>query len=471
MSKSIAKNAFYKLFLNIFNIVVPLIVGAYVMRVLGKEGMGYVTYTQSIYQYFFIFGTFGVYQYGLREISKVRDDKKKLSTIFSNLFIITLISNIITSVIYVVCMNIIFGETNIHTIALIMTLNFFSNIFYVEWAAEGLEEYDFITIKTIIIQSIYSVFVLLLVKSSSSINTYVWLLGIALFANYIVSFIYVKKKIKFDFVQISLKKHIKPMILVVILSNANILYTNLDKVMLGSILNTDIVALYNISCGIAYIVNNLLLTFVHVTIPRLSFYISHNDSENYISLLDKISRIYLMILFPASVGLFVLSRECILIYGGNEYIDAIPLMYCFSFYMITVGYEAILSNQVMYLNGKEKQQVKYVFICGFLNLILNNLLYITGIFSGVMVVITTIISNAMLCILEYLYVNKKLKLNINLFSFDKIKYFIISLIFIPVTFVLRKFISGIIISSLVIGIVNVLLYFIILLIIKDDLLI
>lgn len=470
MSKSIAKNAIYKLLLNIFNIIVPLLVGSYVLRVLQDIEMGKVNYAQSVYQYFYIFATFGVYQYGLREISRVKDDKEKLSKVFTNIFLITLITNLVIGIIYIVFMNTIFLQNSIHTMAIIMTMNFLSNIFYVEWAAEGLEYFDFITIKTIIVQSIYSILVIIMVKSSSDANIYVALMAVALFVNYVISFIYVKRKISFNFKYINIKNHIKPMVLVVILSNANILYTNLDKLMLGSLINPTVVAYYTTALAIAYIINNLLLTFVHVTIPRLSFFVAHDNIGEYTVLLNKISKIYLMILFPAAIGLYVVGRECIIIYGGMDFINAVPLMSCFAFYMITVGYENIISNQIMYLMGKEKEQVKYVFVGGAINLFLNTALYSIGIFTARTSILTTIFANGVLVILEYIYIKNKLKLEINLFGLDKIKYFFISLIFIPVTIGIRTFVSGIFSLLIVIVGVNVLLYFSILLIIRDELL-
>lgn len=470
MSKSIAKNAIYKLLLNIFNIIVPLLVGSYVLRVLQDIEMGKVNYAQSVYQYFYIFATFGVYQYGLREISRVKDDKDKLSKVFTNIFLITLITNLVIGIIYIVFMNTIFLQNSIHTMAIIMTMNFLSNIFYVEWAAEGLECFDFITIKTIVVQSIYSILVIIMVKSSSDANIYVALMAVALFVNYVISFIYVKRKISFNFKYINVKKHIKPMVLVVILSNANILYTNLDKLMLGSLINPTVVAYYTAALAIAYIINNLLLTFVHVTIPRLSFFVAHDNIGEYTVLLNKISKIYLMILFPAAIGLYVVGRECIIIYGGMDFINAVPLMSCFAFYMITVGYENIISNQIMYLMGKEKEQVKYVFVGGAINLFLNTALYSIGIFTARTSILTTIFANGVLVILEYIYIKNKLKLEINLFGLDKIKYFFISLIFIPVTIGIRTFVSGIFSLLIVIVGVNVLLYFYILLIIRDELL-
>ncbi|MCX0392569.1 oligosaccharide flippase family protein, partial [Clostridium perfringens] len=100
MSKSISKNIIFKFLLNIFNVVVPIIIGPYVLRVLGPDLMGTINFSQTIYGYFFIFAGFGVYQYGLREISRVRDDKKKLSQVYTSLFTLTFITNILTTIGY-----------------------------------------------------------------------------------------------------------------------------------------------------------------------------------------------------------------------------------------------------------------------------------------------------------------------------------------------------------------------------------
>ena len=275
MSKSLAKNTIYKLILNIFNTGLPFILGMYITRALGKEQYGNFTYIQGIYQYFLTFATFGVYQYGLREISKVRDDKDRLSKAFSNIFIITLLSNLLVGGVYILSMHLIFGKVSIlHNIAIVMSINFFANIFYVEWAAEALERFDFITIKTIIVQTISCIATIILVKSAKDVVMYVLILGVTLVLNYFVSFIFIKGKIDFNFKKLNLKKHIKPMFLVVILTNASILYTNLDKIILGAKVGKVYVGYYFMCVGIIYAINNLLLTFVQVTIPRLSYYLS-----------------------------------------------------------------------------------------------------------------------------------------------------------------------------------------------------
>ena len=49
MNKSISKNIFFKLLLNIFNLIIPILIGPYALRVLGPENMGIVNFSQTIY--------------------------------------------------------------------------------------------------------------------------------------------------------------------------------------------------------------------------------------------------------------------------------------------------------------------------------------------------------------------------------------------------------------------------------------
>ena len=57
----------------------------YISRVLGAEGVGIHSYTDSIAQYFNLFGNLGVLIYGQMEIAKCRYDKKLMSKTFYEL--------------------------------------------------------------------------------------------------------------------------------------------------------------------------------------------------------------------------------------------------------------------------------------------------------------------------------------------------------------------------------------------------
>ena len=96
MSKSIIKNTIAKMTLNVFNIIVPILIYPYIYRVLSAKSVGFIDYSTTLYTYFSLVGLLGIYNYGLREISRYRDNHVKTFWVFRNLFVIGLISNIIT---------------------------------------------------------------------------------------------------------------------------------------------------------------------------------------------------------------------------------------------------------------------------------------------------------------------------------------------------------------------------------------
>ncbi|EHR0217393.1 flippase [Clostridium perfringens] len=467
MQKSIVRNFLFKFILNIFNIVIPVLVGPYLARKLGPDQMGIFNYSQTIFTYFFIFASFGVYQYGIRELSNVKNNRNRFQRVFTSIFLISTITNILTLIIYYIF--ICFSKNKILFIpCMILSFNFFSNIFYVEWVNEALENFDFISIKTIIVKSIYIILIFLAVKSSNDLNQYMIVLGLTTFLNNILSYIYIKRKVKFDFCELKFLKHIKSMFMIVILSNTAVLYTQLDKLMIGNFINMDAVAFYNIAQQISMMISGLMLTFINVTVPRLTNYSANKENDKYENLLSNISKIYFMFLFPICIGMFTLSKQIILLYGGNQYVDAIPIFSIFSIYVITLGYESILTNQILYIKGKERELVVIGLIGGVINLIMNVLLVKFNILEPKMFIFTTMVSNILVVLFQNYYVKKYFEINFNIFSLDKLKYLFISLIFIPISLFIKNLNLNIILTCLFIVILNSSLYFLILYVLKDD---
>ena len=64
------KNTIYKSILSIVNIVVPIIIGPYIMRLLDVDLYGMYNRVFADFQMFLAFAGFGVYTLGVREISK-----------------------------------------------------------------------------------------------------------------------------------------------------------------------------------------------------------------------------------------------------------------------------------------------------------------------------------------------------------------------------------------------------------------
>lgn len=308
------------------------------------------------------------------------------------------------------------------------------------------------------------------IHGADDYKTFAGLLVLSTFLNHSISFVYVKRQVKFDFSDLTIIPHLKPLLLVLIFSNANILYTQLDRLVLGVYVGKIEVAYYVMAFQIMMIINTLMLSVVQVTVPRLS-YLSGNASEmEYESLLNKISKVYFITLFPAAIGLMLIAHGAVVIYGGQEFAGAGNTLIVFAFYMITVGIESILSNQIIYVKKKESILVRFLFICGFINLTSNIALIYLHVLTPTTAIFTTTIANCFLITFEYIYVKKKLKVNYTLFDIHKLKYLFYSLTFVPIAFVIDMLVSGQILQVILVIMTCGLTYALILFITKDEIL-
>lgn len=466
MAKSISKNAVFKSILNIFNLILPIIVTPLITRTFTTNQFSYITQGETFNTVLIAFASFGVYQYGLREISKVRDDKKKLRQTFTSLFLISTVSTIIVFTIYMLALFTFYKNNPAFYTCMVLGFNIVINLFYVEWINEALENYDFIAVKTMIVKIIYSVIILLAIHSTDDFFIYLYLGAAVNIINNLWSYFYIKKKIKFDFSDIKIKEYIKPMFLAVILSNTSLLYTQCDKLLIINFGGKADLSAYGIAQKAMTIINTLMLTIIQVTMPRLANNLGNDNENTYFLLLNKVMKIYFLLLFPASIGLLCVSKQVMWIFGP-KYVPWYPVMIGFAIYMLTIGVQGIISNQIIYLYKQENEDVKIFFICGIFNVVVNFILVLFNVFTPANSIMVTMISNVLVILLEYRVIKTKLKLDIKLFAFENMKYFYYSLLFIPITFFINKYVDSMIISCLLDVVICGLLYLGILLVTKD----
>ena len=189
---SLRFNAFLKILLSVVNIIIPIIVGPYIIRVLNKES--YDTFTKATVelQLFISLATLGVYTYGIRTASKIREEKSEIRKVYTELFLLGVIMNALFSLFYLVYIRYINNHSG-EIIYLILMLQFVGSALNVEWMNEATENYRFIMLKSVLVKAGYVAAVFIFVRGDNLIAY-----GLAVSAAYvlenILSFIYITRK-------------------------------------------------------------------------------------------------------------------------------------------------------------------------------------------------------------------------------------------------------------------------------------
>lgn len=365
ITKKIFINSIYKLILELFKILIPIITLPYVYRKFSPEIMGNIVFSQTIVDYCIIFSGFGVYSYGLREISKIRKKQKEISILFSSLTVFSFFTTFIVSIIY--CISIFLGKDillkNLMLINLIQVLIYFLNF---EWINEAFEEYKFISLKSILLKLINFIFILILIKTSEDFYKYLFLINFFILFNNLVSFLYIfyyKKYIKFTLKNLEIKKHIVPLLYIVCIYNVDALYIIFDKFLLGVYKkNVEELAYYNLGHRITIIIKTLLDSLMLVSVAQLSEYLGKNYIKEYQNLINNILEYIYFFSIPIVVGMIILNKEILYLMGGENYLRASGIFVIFCFRIFILLLERILTYQVLYLNKREKIAIKFLLV-------------------------------------------------------------------------------------------------------------
>lgn len=431
-SNSITKNAVLKVILNIFNVIIPIITGPYLARTLDVELYGIYNKSLSFVGFLLPFAGFGIYNYGIREISRLKEDKKKLSSLFTILFWVGCISSCVVLVFYLVYLNL---ATNISykTVYYAMAIQILASMFNVEYMNEAYENYSFIVYKTLVVRMLNVGLILLCVKQPDDILIYAIIYSGLQFLNYLLSFIYVKFKVSFIKVPFwKFRQLLKPLAIMFILMNCNMLYTSLDRLFMSFSSDGIYVTYYTFSQTIINIVTSVMNSIILVTIPRLSSYVGNSQMDDYCKLVNKSSGIFFMLNIPLCFGFFVFSDIIMYLYGGANYINAGHTFALFSLRMLIWVIDYVLANQILFIQGLEAKITKIYFICGALNGLIKCVLVYMGSLTSETAIVTTAICEMIVVILEIFTIKKYSLSGIENLKKKYIKYFAFSALFIPI---------------------------------------
>ena len=389
MKKSLSINALLNGIKVFLNLLFPLITYPLIFRTLGAECYGKFQFSNSVVSYFVLLAALGVSSYAIREGSKYKNDKKKMTQFVSEIFSINLISCCFSLILLFLSLFFVAKFHDYKLIISILSINVITNTLGVEWLLITYEEFKYITFLNDLL-----IYTAITVLSTGGAN--------------ILNFLKMKKTLNIHFVfSKALKKHLAPILILFFSTLFQQIYLNSDITLLG-LLNSDReVGLYSASAKIFNITKQLINAIIAVSIPRLAYLIGKRKVTKYQPLLYNVFNIVFVLTIPMSLGLCLLSKDIILIIAGIDYIQATVPLTILSFSLIFASLSYLFANAILISFRQEKVVLIASVISSLFNIIFNIILLPK--YSIVAAAITTFLSEMIMFSICFHFSRKKVQ--------------------------------------------------------------
>lgn len=320
--KTLFSNTFMLYIMQISAYVFPLITFPWLTRALGPEKYGVMNVANAIIVYFQLFVDFGFLLSATRECSLHRDDKSKLQSIVSSVVQAKMLISI-AGFLLMLLLTMTVGSFQDKALYLILSyLSVMLSVFVPDYLFRGMEKMHNITYRSIISRALYTVLVILFVKSPSDYCLVPIFNAISNLFIVVWSWAFVVKRFKIKFKIVSIKETftaLKQSAIFFASRIATTVYSASNVFILGLIFGTN-----SADMGQFTAANNLVTNGRSMFSPIAdSLYPYMVQKKNY-----KLVKAIMLITAPLIIGgtavLYIFADWFIELFCGGEYLIGNP---------------------------------------------------------------------------------------------------------------------------------------------------
>ena len=341
------KNFFYSAVLTLANYVFPLITYPYVSRVLGVTGIGMCNFVDNIVNWFIVFSTMGIFVIGVREIAAVRSGRQERSEVFSSLLALNGLMTLAAAAVLSIAIFVIPSLVSYRKLLLLGVAKLIAHSLSLEWFFRGLEEFKYITNRSIIIKTLYVAAVFLFVRQPGDYGIYYLLLTLTVIANTLVNAQYARRFVSFSLKGIDMKRFALPFFILGLNYVLTSFYSTLNVIYLGFVQGAEQVGYYTSATKILTIVTALISAFTTVMLPRMSAVLTEGRMNEFRAYVNNAFRILFLVGIPAVFLLMILSPDIVRVISGAGYEGAVVPMRIIAPMLLIAGLDQILIMQIM----------------------------------------------------------------------------------------------------------------------------
>lgn len=385
LQPSIKKNFAYKSVLTLSTYLINFITFPYVARVLGVERIGLVNFVDNTVNYFLLFATMGVGLLGVREIAAVKEDKKRRDQVYSSVLALNLLFTLVSLGIYLLCVVTIPKLCQYDELFYIGTAKILFTVFLVEWFFTGVENFRYITLRSILIKVLYIISVFLFVRDTSDYRLYFILTVGVVVLNALINQLYIREFVRVRWNNIQLFKYLKQNVTLGIYTLMTSMYLTFNVMYLGLVSNNTEVGYYTTAFKLYSVVLGFFTAFTNVMLPRMSSLLANGEKDRFQELVNRSFSVMSTCCIPLILCSMIMAPQIVYILSGPGYEGAILPMRIIMPAAFAVGVAQVLAIQVLMPMKKDKVLLVASIIGAVVSLLINLLVvpYIESVGSAV----------------------------------------------------------------------------------------
>lgn len=366
------KNSGWMVFSRIYQMIFSLIVGSLTARYLGPSNYGVINYGLS---YVNIFNT--ICSLGLEGVivKRIINNPKEEGELIGTSILLRILSSVFSIIGLIIFFNCSGSDTVTTVVAIIQAVSLIFNIYEILelWLQAKLMS-KYATIAKCIAITCVGIWKISMLMLNVSVEFFAFTTIIESVVTLLVLVIsYVKLKGPKIKVKISLTKEILVEGSQFLLSSlCIIIYTRMDKIMLGAFIDNASVGIYSAALVISELWQFIPMAIINSSRPLLLQYKKENE-ETYNNRVKLIYAIIILMGLVVGIAIILFGKLAIRILYGNEYLDAyVPL----SILVWASTFAVLGSARTTWLitENKEKYLKIFVFVGAIVNLFLNLIL-------------------------------------------------------------------------------------------------
>lgn len=365
----LVKNYLYNAFYQVFILIVPLITTPYLARVLGPTGVGINSYTNSIIQYFILFGSIGVNLYGNRQVAFIKGDKRTVTNTFYEIFIMRSVTIIAAYAAFIVFLLFV---GNYHIFYLAQSVSIIAAAFDISWFFMGMENFSVTVLRNVITKIITVACIFIFVKDSADLTAYILILSLSLLIGNLTLFPSLRKYVyRPKLRQLNIWQHLKPSIALFVPQIATQVYVVVNKTMLGSMTSVNATGYFDQSDKMIKMILAVVTATGTVMLPRVANAFAKGEHNRIKGYLYSSFQFVTAVSMPMTFGLMAVSRKFVPLFFTTKFNAVIPLLMIESIVILLIAWSNVLGTQYLLPTKQVKHYTTSVIIGAIVNIVAN----------------------------------------------------------------------------------------------------